>query len=225
MSSELVLERDGAQLFEAVLTPDELEQLSLAIAPIDRGEPGHRLASLGPIARWVATGSAAGQIATKLIGPEAVAVRAILFDKNPSANWTLGWHQDRTIAVEARADLSGFGPWTVKGGIPHVEPPFAMIERMLTMRLHLDSVDEDNAPLLISPGTHLLGKLSEAQLAGAVEDHGVRQCLAKAGDVWVYRTPIVHASARSVSNRRRRVLQIDYSAEQLPPPLHWYFSG
>jgi len=148
-------------------------------------------------------------------------VRAILFDKSDGANWTLGWHQDRTIAVRARSEADGFGPWSTKGGICHVEPPFHFIERMATVRIHLDAVPEDNAPLLIIPGSHKLGRLTDSEV-GAVGNRGLSvSCLAAAGDVWWYRTAIVHASARATAGGRRRVLQVDYSADQLPTPLAW----
>ncbi len=148
-------------------------------------------------------------------------VRAILFDKSPGANWALGWHQDRTIAVRARADIPGFGPWSVKQGLLHVEPPFALIEAMRTMRIHLDPVPRDNAPLLIAPGSHRLGRIPESELAAVVERCGTACCLADAGDVWLYATPIVHASAASGGAGHRRVLQVDFSAQALPPGLEW----
>ncbi|HEV8390676.1 MAG TPA: phytanoyl-CoA dioxygenase, partial [Dongiaceae bacterium] len=86
------------------------------------------------------------------MGAAARPVRAVLFDKNADANWSAGWHQDRTIAVRARLETEGYGPWSVKGGAVHVEPPFDILRGMVTMRAHLDDCDEDNAPLLIAPG-------------------------------------------------------------------------
>ncbi|TCM17361.1 phytanoyl-CoA dioxygenase PhyH [Novosphingobium sp. PhB165] len=148
-------------------------------------------------------------------------VRAVLFDKNERTDWSLGWHQDRTVAVRARAEVSGFGPWSVKQGIHHVEPPFAVIDDMLTVRIHLDSVDTENAPLLIATGSHRLGRISVGEVENVVEQSPIHVCLAQAGDVWVYRTPILHASNAARPGRRRRVLQVDYAAGDLPAPLEW----
>ncbi|RIV86914.1 phytanoyl-CoA dioxygenase [Aurantiacibacter zhengii] len=148
-------------------------------------------------------------------------VRAVLFDKTPSANWSLAWHQDRTVAVRHRADAEGFRHWTVKQGIPHVEPPFVLLSRMVTLRLHLDDVDETNAPLLIAPGSHRLGLIPESRITDVVAKCGSAACPAEAGDVWSYATPILHASAASRSTGHRRVLQVDYSADDLPAPLRW----
>lgn len=139
-------------------------------------------------------------------------VRAILFDKQDGANWALAWHQDRTIEVAERRDTDGFVPWTVKQGRVHVAPPVSLLERMRTVRFHLDPVDADNAPLLVSPGSHRLGLIPEAAIGDVVARCGETMCLADAGSVWVYHTLILHASARSRPGRHRRVLQIDLSA-------------
>jgi len=44
---------------------------------------------------------------------------------------------------------------------------------------------------------------------------------AEAGDIWLYATPILHASEAAAEPDRRRVLQVDFSAEELPGGLHW----
>ena len=46
-------------------------------------------------------------------------------------------------------------------------------------------------------------------------------CVAEAGDVWLYATPILHASEASHRPGHRRVLQVDYAAEELPGGLEW----
>jgi len=145
----------------------------------------------------------------------------VLFDKTPGTNWTLGWHQDRTIAIRKRLDTPGYGPWTLKHGIQHVEPPFPVIEAMLTIRLHLDAVPPDNAPLLIAPGSHRLGRVAEPDIAATVARFGTVECLAEPGDLWLYATPILHASAASGAHAHRRVLQIDYAAVELGGGLEW----
>lgn len=148
-------------------------------------------------------------------------VRTILFDKSPAINWSLGGHQDRTIVVRERHGMPGYDPWSRKAGLQHVEPPFALIEAMLTLRIHLDDVPADNAPLLIAPGSHRLGRVPEQEIETLVRRCGSRSCLAAAGDVWVYATAIVHASAAAERHAHRRVLQVDFASVDLPPPLAW----
>lgn len=162
-----------------------------------------------------------GAIPASVIGPSARAVRAIYFDKSEQANWSLDWHQDRVICVREKVDVQGYGPWTIKSGLLHVTPPFEVLERMVTIRIHLDDVGQDNAPLLIAPGSHRLGRIAEANVTDAVERCGTAVCFAQAGDVWLYASPIVHASQASARPSRRRVLQIDYAALDLPGGLEW----
>jgi hypothetical protein len=220
----LELDRDGAQLVAQALLPSDLASILHTLQPRDERQPGLRLDQLDSLQAWLGGIGVVGKIAANRLGPHARPVRAILFDKNVASNWALGWHQDRTIAVNRRADVHGFENWNRKGGIDHVEPPFELIERMLTLRIHFDPASKDNAPLLISPGTHRLGKVVESRLVEVVERHGSFECIADAGDIWVYRTAILHASRRASSPTRRRVLQVDYSADRLPAPLRWHMA-
>ncbi len=209
----------GARRHLGALGAERAPLLQLVEA-ICAARTGHRFADLAPLAPFLVHG-AAGAIARDILGARARPVRAVLFDKTPASNWSLAWHQDRTIAVQERAEAEGFRNWTVKQGICHVEPPFALLAGMVTLRLHLDHVGEDNAPLLIAPGSHRLGLISEARITDVVAKCGSAVCLAEAGDVWSYATPILHASAASQSQGHRRVLQVDYSADDLPAPLRW----
>ena len=216
---DLRLGGDGAQLFAGAVAA-MLPALAqwFAKAP---SAPGSRLDRLGTFAPFLAPPGPIAALASRLIGRPARPVRAIAFDKSPDGNWALGWHQDRTINVAARAEVEGYGPWTVKQGRLHVQPPFALIAGMVTLRIHLDPVTSENAPLEIALGSHLAGLIAEACIPEVVAANAIHACLAEAGDVWAYATPILHASRRSVSAGPRRVLQVDYSADALPPPLQW----
>lgn len=156
-----------------------------------------------------------------IIDRNYVPVRAILFDKNQDINWSLGWHQDRTICVKDFIDTPNYGPWTIKQGHHHVEPPFSILEDMLTMRIHLDDVTADNAPLLIAKGTHKLGKVRQVDTLKTVKEYEEHICTALAGDIWIYSTPILHASKKSKIQKRRRVIQIDFSKKLLNGKLEF----
>lgn len=188
---------------------------------VERDRPGVRLRGSTAFASLLGIGTPIGRLAATTLRADAKPVRAVLFDKTPATNWALGWHQDRTVAVRARHDLADWGPWSIKAGLHHVEPPFALIERMATLRIHLDPVPTDNAPLLIAPGSHRLGRVPEAAIDAAVARCGIATCLADRGDIWVYATPILHASGVSTGHAHRRVLQVDYAVDTLPAPLEW----
>ena len=208
--------RDGAERHEGLLDAQDLSRLEAQLAKLPADRPGVRIGAnhLSGLERVTA-------IAADAIGAHARPVRAVLFDKTVSTNWNLGWHQDRTIVVHQRVDTPGFGPWSVKDGLQHVEPPFEIIAAMATARIHLDPVDADNAPLLIAPGSHRRGRVPVAMIEGEIDRLGMTTCLAQPGDVWLYATPILHASLPAANPRRRRVLQIDFSADELPGGLQW----
>ena len=198
-----------------------LDALHAVLANVPRDRAGVRLYDIAGVAPLLALDGPVGRVAADQLGPEARPVRAILFDKSPTTNWSLDWHQDRTIAVRQRRDMPGYGPWSTKAGVQHVEPPFAVIESMMTLRVHLDDVPADNAPLLVAPGSHRFGRIAEPEIADTVARCGTAVCLARRGDLWAYATPILHASAPSQAHTGRRVLQLDYAACALPSPLAW----
>lgn len=212
--------RFGARRFEGALKPC-MARLEAAISTVDTGEAGVRIHGLKPLEPLLDTRGCIGAVAASVLGQGARPVRAILFNKSAETNWSLAWHQDRTICVKARREAPGFGPWSVKRGLLHVAPPFDLLSRMVTLRAHLDGVPVGNAPLLIAPGSHTLGRIAVKDIDTVVSQCGTATCLADAGDVWLYATPILHASQRAPSPTTRRVLQIDFAAEGLPHGLEW----
>ena len=220
-SADFTLNDDGAQLFAQALDEPACSRLEAALGALPTSKPGVRIGDGHQLKPFLDPAGPIGAIAASVLGDEARPVRAVLFDKTAERNWALGWHQDRTIVVKERMNADGYGPWTVKSGLIQVEPPFEILERMVTLRVHLDAVDERNAPLRIVPGSHRLGRLPEAEIGRVVTTFGERLCLAERGDVWLYATSIVHASLAADPPRRRRVLQVDFSADATPGPLAW----
>jgi ectoine hydroxylase-related dioxygenase (phytanoyl-CoA dioxygenase family) len=218
-------ERDGFSYFPRALDDDDLARVEAAVS---LEGPGVRLTSDGlqPISDLLGTSGRVGSIVAELVGQPGFPVRAIMFDKNPATNWSLGWHQDRTICVAERIEVEGFGPWTVKQGQLHVQPPQDLLDRMMTLRIHLDDVPADNGPLLVIRGSHRLGRLTEGRIAELAARSEIAAHLAQRGDIWAYRTPIIHASAAAADQHgARRVLQVDYSSETLPGGLRWGFEA
>jgi hypothetical protein len=153
---------------------------------------------------------------------EPVPVRAIYFDKSPEANWLVPWHQDLTLALRNRKEVPGFGPWSVKDGVPHVQPPVECLEKMLTIRLHFDDTDESNGALRVLPGSHRLGRLSASHIQELRAEKSDCLCTAAKGDALLMRPLLLHASGRSTTPRHRRILHIEYAAFTLPPGLQWH---
>jgi hypothetical protein len=218
--SALSFLRDGAARHEGAATA-VLPDMRNALTNLPPNQAGLRIAGVDVLRQLLVPDGAIGSIAAGTLGPNSQAVRAILFDKTAETNWSLGWHQDRTISVVERVEVDGFGPWTVKREMHHVVPPFDLLAGMVTLRVHLDDVPSTNAPLLIAPGSHLLGRVPVNEIEAVVRKCGTRMCVAQAGDVWLYATPLLHASKPATRPAHRRVLQVDYAAQDLPGGLQW----
>jgi ectoine hydroxylase-related dioxygenase (phytanoyl-CoA dioxygenase family) len=158
----------------------------------------------------------------EILGPNCFAVRGLFFDKTSDANWKVAWHQDLTIAVRRRFDVSGFGPWSEKAGIPHVQPPTATLERMLSIRIHLDDCGTENGPLQVVPGSHRLGRLDTDEISTLRRDHEERPLTASSGSAVLMKPLLLHASSASVNPAHRRVIHLEFAAEELPKPLEWH---
>ena len=213
--------RDGAVHVPGVLSPDDLATLRDLADRAVGARPGARLRDAAVLDAVLATTGPVGALAARLTSFAARPVRAVMFDKTPEVNWAVAWHQDRTLPVAERVEVEGFGPWSTKDGLLHVAPPFEILARMITLRIHLDLVDAANAPLRAALGSHRLGRVAAEDAAARAAALPVIDCLAHAGDVWAYATPILHASDRAQPPRRRRVLQVDYADFDLPGDLAW----
>lgn len=178
---------------------------------LDASLEARRLACDGPPHRLAAT----------VLGAAARPVRGLVFDKTPAANWKVPWHQDRTIAVRRKIEVPGYGPWSVKAGVPHVQPPVHILERVVAVRLHLDDMDEDNGPLRVLPGSHRVGIMDDADIERWRASVGPIVCSAAAGDALLVRPLLLHASSPARRPRRRRVLHIEYASTELGGGLEW----
>lgn len=155
-----------------------------------------------------------------LLGPGFGLVRCLYFDKPPGHTWALPWHQDCTIAVQHHPQALGeFKNPTIKAGVPHLEAPRRLLQRMIIVRLHLDRVTESNGPLQVAPGSH------RHQETKGFEPDQVDTLLCEAGDVLVIRPLVFHSSPCSAANAQehRRILHLEFApADSLPEPLQWY---
>lgn len=179
------------------------------------------LLSKSEVVRKLAKSDTLTRIAENHLGKRAKPVKAILFDKTPNSNWYVTWHQDVTIAVKERIDVEGFGPWSIKDDTPHVQPPAAILEQMLSIRLHLDDCDETNGAIKFIPGSHRVGIMDSSRLAEWRDNHDAIICPANHGDIILMRPLILHSSTQSTNPNHRRVLHIEYTSADLPAGLEW----
>ena len=122
-------------------------------------------------------------IANSVLNEGAFPVRGIRFEKTEGANWKVPWHQDLTIAVVERVEIDGFGPWSRKVGVSHVQPPVSILERIVSIRIHLDACPVENGALRVVRGSPTAGRLSEQDAARVGETGSIAVCPVEAGDV------------------------------------------
>lgn len=216
-------ERDGFAIVRGVLSEhSRLKLLADIEGLLPKSTVGLRelAAKVNPVGT-LARSAAIRSLVEPVLGPAAQLVRSILFNKSDQANWQVAWHQDLTIAVADKVDVEGYSAWSVKEGVLHVQPPAEVLEKMLTVRLHLDPADETNGALWVSPGSHHLGRLPAPEAAVTAERHGKYLCAVHAGDVVLMRPLILHASRKATSNMPRRVIHLEFAGVSLPEPLTW----
>lgn len=149
-------------------------------------------------------------------------VRSILFDKTVEENWPVAWHQDLTISVEEKREIDDYGPWSIKDGVVHVQPPTELLTQMVTVRIHLDDTPRSNGALRVIPGSFAEGKIPAAEVKSHVHKPSVI-CECKAGDILLMSPLILHASKRSEFPERRRIIHFEYAPyDSLDGRLSWY---
>jgi hypothetical protein len=124
------VEEDGFAIVPSCLDDETLERLSAHFA-----DDKHALRNLlsMQIVRELAASVTVRALLNGILGPNCFAVKGIFFNKTQESNWKVAWHQDLTIAVQGRCEIDGFGPWTVKAGITHVQPPAEIMSRILAV--------------------------------------------------------------------------------------------
>jgi Phytanoyl-CoA dioxygenase (PhyH) len=214
------VEQHGFAIVSRVIDVDEQRELVSALGPV--ASAGRRGLLALPAVAELARSTKLLAFVRPHLHSEPFPVRALYFDKSSDTNWLVPWHQDLTLALRARADVTGFGPWSMKDGVPHVQAPVALLQQMLTVRLHLDDADGSNGALRVLPGSHRLGRLSADCIQRLRGEHSDFLCIVSAGDAVLMRPLLLHASGRSASKHHRRVLHIEYAAFTLPDELHWH---
>ncbi len=160
-------------------------------------------------------------LACSILGYPVKIVRVIFFDKTPDKNWLVTWHQDKTIALDNKAEISGWGPWSFKEGVHHVQPPLDVLNKMITFRLHLDDANEDNGCLKVILGSHKSGILTQKKITEIISTEESFSCEVLSGDLLLMRPHLLHSSSKAVRSYHRRVVHVEYSSYTLPVNLQW----
>jgi hypothetical protein len=213
---------------------DAFRRLGFAIVPglldaVQCAQLAGQLPSIhGPGTRTLLANAWCARLARRLLADDAlagilpegyVAVQCALFEKSGAVNWLVPVHQDLSIPVRARVDADGLRGWSLKEDGWYVQPPLAVLEKLVAVRLHLDECGPDDGPLYVIPGSHGQGVIdARAAAAMRASEHA---CLARAGDALVMRPLLLHRSSKSTGASRRRVLHFLFAPACMPQGIEW----
>lgn len=219
--------REGFATIPAALSPGEVHQLLDWLEPlftdVGRAKGGVRdiFNRCPELKQWCRVDSIRTWV-EPILGDQAVAVNATLFDKAIGRNWKVPFHQDVTIRVKERKPVEGFETWWEKDGVPHVWPPASVLEMMVAVRIHLDDCNADNGPLRVLPRSHSSGILNAADIERVRTETTEQVCPIPTGGFLLMRPLLLHASSTATAPRRRRVLHLEFAIPELPGGLEWY---
>ena len=159
------------------------------------------------------------QILDEFAGKGRFLTKGIYFDKPPGSNWFVAWHQDISISVDARREVPGYAQWTAKSGVIGVVPPVPILQKTLTIRIHLDNTDASNGALNVIRGSHNLGIVRKENLDWSQLEEFT--CEVPAGGAMLMRPLTMHASRRAQSGGQRRVIHLEFCNLELDGGIQW----
>lgn len=147
-------------------------------------------------------------------------IKSIYFDKPPNANWIVNWHQDLTINLKAKQETPAFKNWRVLEDRVVVQPNRAILEGILTVRIHLDDCTSANGALRVIEGSHQQGVIDIKDWMKEKPGKEV-VCEVPSGGVFLMHPLLLHASRRTENEQNRRVLHLEFCEDVLPEGLIW----
>lgn len=145
--------------------------------------------------------------------------KAIYFDKPSESNWFVAYHQDLSISVDRKEELSNYKHWTYKKGQYGVQPPLDILKNIVTIRIHLDTTEKENGALKVIPHSHLKGIYRPETIDWNTETEHI--CEVEKGGIMLMKPLTLHASDRTTNHKQRRVLHLEFSTKTLKKPLQW----
>jgi hypothetical protein len=158
----------------------------------------------------------------RALPPDPLAVQCTYFEKSQDQNWLVPIHQDLSIPVREKVadpDLTG---WSEKQGVTFVQPPAALLQHLVAVRLHIDACGIDDGALRIVPGSHQWGRLDNEKALDLRTEAGEVICPVPKGGALLIRPLALHASSKATGSSRRRVLHFVFGPRYLPYRLHWH---
>jgi hypothetical protein len=121
----------------------------------------------------------------------------------------------------ARVDDPALAGWSRKEGAWYVQPPVALLEQLVAVRVHLDECRAEDGALRVLAGSHAGGRVEPADAASMFRSQPSTLCALARGGAMVMRPLLLHASSKATGSSRRRVLHFLFGPAALPFGLRW----
>ena len=209
---------NGYQIFEGIIPPEECVEFASKIDPGKSLSGGTRNLLQNDWCLKLAYSLQKNPNLETFLAEGLIAVQCTYFEKSVSRNWFVPFHQDLSIPVLERIDHSELRSWSSKEGGLFVQPPVSLLEKMNAVRIHLDECSEEEGPLRVISGSHLSRRIKTPEDFVGGEEF---ECVVGIGGVLAMKPLLLHASSRSKSANRRRVLHYLFGPPELPFGLKW----
>jgi hypothetical protein len=229
MEHKTQLQDIGFTIISDIYSDNEVEQILAIIEQVDKSkETFRKSADLFAIRQFLKEvpettnlifNNKLKSIIGQLFGEDFFVVKSIYFDKPETSNWFVSYHQDLTISVDKKLEIENFGPWTVKQNQFAVQPTLDILKNIFTIRVHLDDTNEDNGALKVIPKSHLKNIYRPENINWTTETEII--CNVSKGGLMIMKPLLLHGSNKTTNNKKRRVIHIEFSNQNLPTGLNW----
>lgn len=156
-----------------------------------------------------------------LLPKNHVAIQCTYFEKSAARNWAVSAHQDLSVPAAERVEDAGLSGWSRKEGSLFVQPPAAVLQELVAVRVHLEDCGAQDGPLKVVPGSHRYGRLPNHEILTTRRTAAEVTCIAEVGEALVMRPLLIHASSKATGSSRRRVLHFVFGPRSPGYGLHW----
>lgn len=228
-NNKIEIEENGYSLTESIYTDFEISQIISVIENADSEKDTFRKSSdLFAIRQFhkevpevlpLLLNDNFKMLVKTVMGTNCFITKSIYFDKPETSNWFVSYHQDLTISVDKKIELEDYKNWTTKQNQFSVQPSIDILENITTFRIHLDDTTSENGALKVIEKSHLK-KIFRPESINFNEEKEV-SCNVKKGGIMLMKPLTLHASNRTINHKKRRVIHVEISHQELPHGINW----
>ena len=215
------LAADGFAIVDDVVSHTQRESLILRLAESVNSNVGSRTLLCHSWCREVTESLQQYMFDNGFLHDNYRAVQGTYFEKSAGRNWLVPFHQDKSIPVSAKTNHPELKGWSTKEGVLFVQAPQELAVQLVALRLHLDECGPEDGPLRVIPGSHRRIIESGSKEAYSMIRRKAIDCLVPRGGALIMSPLLLHASSKTRSNSRRRVLHFLFGPRELPFGLEW----